>query len=49
MIYATPKITKAAEASEAIRDDNTLIKNVAGFESNDPHRMTVPAYSADEE
>jgi hypothetical protein len=49
MNYAKPSITKAAVATEAICDDNSLIKSIVGFESTDPHRMTLPAYSADEE
>jgi hypothetical protein len=49
MEYAKPGITRAGEATEAIRDDNALIKNIFGFETTDPHRMTPPAYSADEE
>jgi hypothetical protein len=49
MTYAKPQITKAAEAMEAICDDNSLLKIIGGVESTDPHRMTPPAYSADEE
>jgi hypothetical protein len=49
MKYAKPGITKAAVATEAIRDDNALLKIIVGMESTDPHRMTPPAYSADEE
>lgn len=49
MTYTKPQITKAAGATEAIRDDSALIKSIIGFESTDPHRMTPPAYSADEE
>ena len=45
MTYAKPQITKAAEAMEAIRDDNSLLKIIGGVESTDPHRMTPPAYS----
>jgi hypothetical protein len=49
MRYIKPTITKAAEATESIRDDNSLVKIIVGTESTDPHRMTPPAYSADEE
>jgi len=49
MTYAKPQITRAAEATGAIRDDNSLVKIIIGMESTDPHRMTPPAYSADEE
>ena len=49
MTYAKPKITSAGEATEVIRDDNSLLKIIGGVESTDPHRMTPPAYSADEE
>ena len=52
MTYAKPQITKAAEAMEAMEaicDDNSLLKIIGGVESTDPHRMTPPAYSADEE
>ena len=49
MTYAKPTITKASEATEAIRDDNALVKSVVGLELTDPHRMTPRAYSADDE
>jgi hypothetical protein len=49
MAYAKPQITRAAKATEVIRDDNSLLKIIVGTESTDPHRMTPPAYSADEE
>ena len=49
MMYAKPQITRAAKAIEVIREDTSLLKIIGGVESTDPHRMTPPAYSADEE
>jgi hypothetical protein len=51
MRYAKPQITRATQATVVIRDDNSLspLKIIFGMESTDPHRMTPPAYSADEE
>ena len=49
MTYTQPQITRAVEATEVIRDDHSLLKIIVGMESTDPHRMTPPAYSADEE
>ncbi len=49
MTYCEPEVTRIAEATAAIRLDQSLIKTVAGAELTDPHRMTVPAYSADDE
>jgi len=49
MTYAKPQLTRAGQAIEVIRDDSSLLKIIVGMESTDPHRMTPPAYSADEE
>jgi hypothetical protein len=49
MTYAKPEITRIAEATAGIRDAGSLLKSIIGFELTDPHRMTPPAYPADEE
>jgi hypothetical protein len=49
MTYARPEITRIAEATVRIRDEGSLLKSVVGVEFADPHRMTPPAYPADEE
>lgn len=49
MTYAKPEIAKIADASSAIRLDNTLTKSVAGADLSNPHQMTAPAYSTTEE
>jgi hypothetical protein len=47
--YTKPEITRIAEATTAICLDNSLAKSIVGFDLTNPHRMTPPAYSADEE
>jgi hypothetical protein len=49
MTYAKPEITCVAEATAKIRDEGSLLKSVIGMEAADLHRMTPPAYPADEE
>jgi hypothetical protein len=49
MKYSKPEITKVAEAVNAICLDNSLTKSVIGHDLNNPHWMTPPAYSADED
>lgn len=45
MKYSKPEITQIAEASAAIRLDNSLTKSVSGADLSNPHQMTAPAYS----
>jgi len=49
MTYTKPEITSIAEATARIRNEGSLLKSVIGVEMADPHRMTPPAYPADEE
>lgn len=49
MKYCMPQIEKIAEATEAIRLDGSLAKSTSGADLANPHRMTVPAYSADDD
>ena len=49
MNYSKPEITKIAEAVAAICLDDLLTKSVIGRDLSNPHEMTPPAYSADEE
>jgi hypothetical protein len=46
MNYGKPEIAKIAEATSAIRLDNSLTKSVAGADLSNPHQMTAPAYVA---
>jgi len=47
--YCIPQIEKIAEAIAAIRFDQSLAKSMSGADLANPHRMTVPAYSADDD
>jgi hypothetical protein len=49
MNYSKPEIPKIAEAVAAICLDDSLTKSVIGRDLSNPHEMTPPAYSADEE
>jgi hypothetical protein len=49
MTYAKPEIMKIADATAAICLDSALSKSMAGADLSNPHQMTPPAYSADEE
>lgn len=49
MKYSKPEITKIAEAVNAICDDDSVTKSVIGRDLSNPHWMTPPAYSADED
>ena len=49
MSYAKPEIMRIADATAAICLDNALSKSMAGADLSNPHQMTPPAYSADEE
>jgi predicted transcriptional regulator len=49
MKYSKPEITKIAEAVTAICLDDSLNKSVIGRDLTNPHQMTPPAYSADED
>ena len=49
MSYAKPEIGKIADAIAGICLDNALSKSMAGADLSNPHQMTPPAYSAEEE
>jgi hypothetical protein len=49
MKYSKPEITKVAEAVNAVCLDESVTKSVIGHDLSNPHWMTPPAYSADEE
>ena len=49
MTYAKPSITRAAKQLKRSAMTTLCSKSSAVMESTDPHRMTPPAYSADEE
>jgi len=49
MKYSMPEIKKIAEATAAIRFDQSLAKSMSGADLANPHQMTVPAYSADDD
>jgi hypothetical protein len=49
MKYSRPEVRKVAEATAAIRYDQSLAKSMSGADLANPHQMTVPAYSADDE
>jgi hypothetical protein len=48
MKYAKPEITKLGEATELVCSDDSVLKVHGGSDFQDPTRMTIPAYSADE-
>ena len=48
MTYTKPEITRLGEATELICSDESMLKLGVGSDFQDPNRMTVPAYSADE-
>ena len=49
MTYAKPEINTIAEATSAIRIDNSLTKSVSGADLSNPQHQTAPAYFDDEE
>ena len=49
MSYAKPEIMKIADATAAICFGSTMSKSMAGADLSNPHQMTPPAYSVDEE
>ena len=49
MTYSKPEINKIAEATSAIRLDNSLQKSISGADLSNPHQQTAPAYAADED
>ena len=49
MKYLMPEMVKIADAAAAIRTDTSLAKSMSGADLSNPHQMTVPAYSADED
>ncbi len=48
MTYTKPEITTLGEATELICSDDSVLKVHGGSDSQDPNRMTIEAYSADE-